>query len=81
MADLSFQQPLMHNGEPNPSRWLSKCGTFSIQKFTYYRGSPSDPYFQGYWKKSGSAITKKEERLSFDQAVARIEEVAACQRS
>ena len=61
---ITFKKPLMHNGEPNPSRWHSDNNIYAISEYHYtsdgVRGMvPCDPYYCGYIRESGTRITAR----------------------
>ena len=76
---MKFKQPPMHNGEPNPGRWWSDCHVYAISKYEYYPNSrgqyePCDEWYAAYKYPEGRRVTPNLAKLSFDEAVAYIEE-------
>ena len=61
---ITFKKPLMHSGEPHPSRWHSDNNVYAIAEYHYAsdgaRGMvPCDPYYCGYIRESGTRITAR----------------------
>jgi hypothetical protein len=71
---MKFIQPLMHNGEPNPGRWVSSCKNYAIEKYLFYPNSigrmeKCKPWFGVYLSSTGRNLHKKYSKLTFNEAV------------
>ena len=76
---MKFTQELMHNGEPNPGRWLNEDRTYSVAMYNHYPNSQGKyvecaPWFAAYQARGGNRITEYHVKLTFEQAVAAAEE-------
>jgi len=80
---MKFIQSRMPLGTVDPSHWVSECGCFSIQRYTYAqkwhgvgrrkKWVQVNPYYQAYRTCDGKRLHTMDTRFTFEQAVERCE--------
>lgn len=61
---LTFTQPLMHNLETSPGRWINSSDTYAISEYKYLKGFPCEVYYVGYLSVTGERLTERNKKNS-----------------